>query len=70
VEAYGGLDIIVNNADYTWDSVVQKMADEQWDAIVDLHLKAPFRILRAGAAGHLAPLQGRGGAGKIGQIGR
>jgi 3-oxoacyl-[acyl-carrier protein] reductase len=47
VDAYGGLDIVVNNAGYTWDSVVQKMTDEQWDAIVDVHLKAPFRILRA-----------------------
>lgn len=47
VDELGGLDIIVNNAGYTWDSVVQKMTDEQWDAILDVHLKAPFRILRA-----------------------
>lgn len=47
VDNFGGLDIIVNNAGYTWDSVVQKMSDEQWDAILDVHLKAPFRILRA-----------------------
>jgi len=44
---FGSLDIIVNNAGYTWDSVIQKMTDEQWDAILDVHLKAPFRILRA-----------------------
>jgi 3-oxoacyl-[acyl-carrier protein] reductase len=49
VETYGGLDIIVNNAGYTWDSVVQKMTDEQWDAVIDVHLTAPFRILRAAA---------------------
>src|ERR1700749_2752151 len=47
VDAYGGLDIIVNNAGYTWDTVIQKMPDEQWDAILDVHLRAPFRILRA-----------------------
>jgi 3-oxoacyl-[acyl-carrier protein] reductase len=47
VDQFGGLDIIVNNAGYTWDSVIQKMTDEQWDAILDVHLKAPFRILRA-----------------------
>src|SRR5262249_5791095 len=41
------LDIIVNNAGYTWDNVIQKMTDEQWDAILDVHLKAPFKILRA-----------------------
>ncbi len=33
VDQYGGLDIIVNNAGYTWDTVIQKMTDEQWDAI-------------------------------------
>jgi 3-oxoacyl-[acyl-carrier protein] reductase len=44
---YEGLDIIVNNAGYTWDSVIQKMTDEQWYAMLDCHLTAPFRILRA-----------------------
>jgi len=47
VETYGGLHIVVNNAGFTWDNVIQKMSDEQWDAILDVHLKAPFRILRA-----------------------
>jgi len=44
---FGGLDIVINNAGYTWDAVIQKMTDEQWDAMIDIHLKAPFRILRA-----------------------
>ena len=47
LEAFGGIDIIVNNAGYTWDNVIQKMSDEQWDAILDCHLKAPFNLLRA-----------------------
>jgi 3-oxoacyl-[acyl-carrier protein] reductase len=47
VDTFGGIDIIINNAGYTWDTVIQKMTDEQWDAILDVHLKAPFRILRA-----------------------
>ncbi|MTD14196.1 SDR family oxidoreductase [Nakamurella sp. YIM 132087] len=47
VDAFGGVDIIVNNAGYTWDNVIQKMTDEQWAAILDVHLTAPFRILRA-----------------------
>ncbi len=47
LNTYGGLDIIVNNAGYTWDNVIQKMTDEQWDAMLAVHLTAPFRILRA-----------------------
>jgi 3-oxoacyl-[acyl-carrier protein] reductase len=47
VDSYKSIDIIVNNAGYTWDSVIQKMTDEQWYAILDVHLTAPFRILRA-----------------------
>ena len=47
VNEYKGLDIVVNNAGYTWDNVIQKMSDEQWYAMIDCHLTAPFRILRA-----------------------
>jgi 3-oxoacyl-[acyl-carrier protein] reductase len=47
MQAFKGLDIIVNNAGYTWDNVIQKMNDEQWYAMIDVHLTAPFRILRA-----------------------
>lgn len=49
LDVFGGIDIIINNAGYTWDSVVQKMTDEQWYAMIDVHLTAPFRILRAAA---------------------
>ena len=48
-EAYGGIDIIVNNAGYTWDGVIQNMTDPQWQAMLDVHVTAPFRILRAAA---------------------
>jgi 3-oxoacyl-[acyl-carrier protein] reductase len=47
MSAFGGIDIVVNNAGYTWDSVLQKMTDEQWYAIIDVHLTGPMRILRA-----------------------
>jgi len=52
VSELGGLDIIVNNAGYTWDNVIQKTADEQFQAMLDIHIVAPFRVLRA-AAGHI-----------------
>ncbi|SPB14595.1 3-ketoacyl-ACP reductase [Caballeronia novacaledonica] len=47
LERFGAIDIIVNNAGFTWDNVIQKMSDEQWDAVLDCHLKAPFNLLRA-----------------------
>jgi 3-oxoacyl-[acyl-carrier protein] reductase len=47
IQKFGGLDIIVNNAGYTWDAVIHKMTDEQWEAILAVHLTAPFRIIRA-----------------------
>lgn len=47
LDSFGRLDIVVNNAGYTWDGVIHKMTDQQYDAILDVHLKAPFRILRA-----------------------
>jgi len=47
VERFKTLDIIVNNAGYTWDGVIHKMTDDQWYAMIDCHLTAPFRILRA-----------------------
>lgn len=47
VRQLGGLHVVVNNAGYTWDNVIQKMTDEQWYAILDVHVTAPFRILRA-----------------------
>ena len=52
VEAFGQLDIIVNNAGYTWDAPVHKMTDEQFQAMLDIHNVVPFKVLRA-AAPHL-----------------
>ena len=47
IAEFGSLDIIVNNAGYTWDSVIQKTTDEQFQAMLDIHVVAPFRLLRA-----------------------
>jgi len=49
MDEFGKIDIIVNNAGYTWDAVIQKMPDEQWYSMIDVHATAPFRILRAAA---------------------
>jgi len=49
VASFRGLDIIVNNAGYTLDGVIQKQMDDQFQAMLDVHVVAPFRILRAAA---------------------
>ena len=47
VSTYGGIDILVNNAGYTWDGMAHKMSDEQWEAMLAVHLTAPYKIIRA-----------------------
>jgi 3-oxoacyl-[acyl-carrier protein] reductase len=47
LDAFGSVDIIVNNAGYSWDGVIQKTTDEQFQAMLEIHLVVPFRILRA-----------------------
>jgi 3-oxoacyl-[acyl-carrier protein] reductase len=52
VDEWGKIDIVVNNAGYTWDGPIHKMSDEQFQAMLDIHTVVPFRVLRA-AAPHL-----------------
>src|SRR3982750_388133 len=52
VDDFGKIDIVVNNAGYTWDGPIHKMGDDQFQAMLDIHTIVPFRVLRA-AAPHL-----------------
>ncbi|PYC46369.1 3-oxoacyl-ACP reductase [Litorivita pollutaquae] len=65
VDAFGGADIIVNNAGYTWDAMIGKMSDEPFDAIMDVHAKAPFRILRAASDVFLPAAKTEATGGKV-----
>jgi 3-oxoacyl-[acyl-carrier protein] reductase len=47
LDEFGEVDIVVNNAGYTWDGVVHKMSDEQFQAMLDIHTVVPFRVIRA-----------------------
>ena len=49
VDAFGQLDIVVNNAGYTWDGMAHKMSDEQFRAMLEIHTVVPFKVLRAAA---------------------
>ena len=47
IDAFGSVDAVVNNAGYTWDGVVHRMSDEQFQAMLDIHTIVPFRVIRA-----------------------
>jgi 3-oxoacyl-[acyl-carrier protein] reductase len=65
LKEFGGVHIIVNNAGFTWDNVIQKMTDEQWDTILGVHLRAPFRILRAAQPVISAAVKAERAAGEV-----
>jgi 3-oxoacyl-[acyl-carrier protein] reductase len=52
LDAWGRIDIIVNNAGYTLDAPIHKMSDDWFKKMLDIHLVVPFRVIRA-AAPHL-----------------
>jgi len=49
IKAFGKINILVNNAGYTWDAMSHKMDDKTWEAMLLVHQTAPFRIIRAAA---------------------
>jgi len=49
LDAFGQIDIVVNNAGYTWDGMAHKMSDEQFRAMLEIHTVVPFKVLRAAA---------------------
>jgi 3-oxoacyl-[acyl-carrier protein] reductase len=52
IDAFGKIDIIVNNAGYTLDAPIHKMSDDWWEKMLAIHVTVPFRVIRA-AAPHL-----------------
>ena len=50
LNSFKSIDIIVNNAGYSWDNVIQKTTDEQFQAMLEIHLVTPFRLLRAASS--------------------
>jgi 3-oxoacyl-[acyl-carrier protein] reductase len=52
IDAWGKVDIVVNNAGYTLDAPIHKMSDDWFQRMLDIHLVVPFRVIRA-AAPHL-----------------
>jgi 3-oxoacyl-[acyl-carrier protein] reductase len=65
LSAFGSVDIIVNNAGYSWDNVIQKTSDEQFQAMLEIHLVVPFRVLRAASSYIREAAKKEIGAGKL-----
>lgn len=59
LQEFEKIDILVNNAGISWSSIIMKMTDEQWDAVIDINLKGTFMFLRA-VAPHMMGLKPRG----------
>ncbi|MFN3267355.1 MAG: 3-oxoacyl-[acyl-carrier-protein] reductase [Deinococcales bacterium] len=59
IEALGGLEVLINNAGITKDGLVMRMKDEDWDAVIDTNLSAPFALIRAAIRGMLSAKWGR-----------
>jgi len=49
IDSFGRIDVIVNNAGYTLDAPIHKMEDDAFQAMLDIHVIAPYRILKAAA---------------------
>ena len=60
VEKYGKIDILINNAGITQDSMTAKMTEKQWDLVMDVNLKGVFNITR-----HVGPHMVTNGGGSI-----
>jgi 3-oxoacyl-[acyl-carrier protein] reductase len=73
-ERFGGLDIVVNNAGITRDRTLLKMTDEEWDAVLDVHLRGTFlgcqhalAAMRDKGWGRIVNLSSQGALGSFGQ---
>lgn len=64
VDEFGQLDILINNAGYTWDGPVHKITDDQWDAMLNIHVKAPFQMIREAAPYFREPAKAERAEGK------
>lgn len=58
-EEMGSLDVLVNNAGITRDSLLMRLKDEDWDAVLETNLRAAFLLIRAVSKGMMRRRDGR-----------
>ena len=63
-ERFGKINVLVNNAGFTWDGMLHTMTDEQWLRVLEIHTFAPFRLIRAAAKHLRAPAKAEHDAGR------
>jgi len=75
IERFGRLDVLVNNAGLTRDNLLKRLTDEDWDTVLDVHLKGTFLFCRAAQAqmveqksGRIVNLSSRSALGNRGQV--
>ncbi len=61
LDAYGRLDIVVNNAGILRDRTLLKTSEEEWDQVIQVHLKGTFTMMQAGAS----QMRSQGSGGRI-----
>ncbi len=59
IEALGGLDILINNAGITRDTLMMRMSDAQWSDVLDVNLTAAMRLMRGSLRGMMKARWGR-----------
>ena len=59
MKAFGGVDIVVNNAGITRDGLVMRMSEADWDAVIDTNLKGAFNVVKAFSKALLRSKHGR-----------
>ncbi len=74
IDAFGGLDILVNNAGILRDRMVFNMTEEEWDSVIDVHLKGHFSttkhaglVFRQQRSGRIVNTSSESGLGNMGQ---
>ena len=66
IDTFGGLDVLVNNAGFVRDRMLVNTSEEEWDAVVRVHLKGHFAPLRhAGAYWRTESKEGRQRAARV-----
>jgi 3-oxoacyl-[acyl-carrier protein] reductase len=75
LEKYGRIDILVNNAGIIRPAMIHNMTEEQWDSVIDVHLKGSFNCLQAVVPSMMVQKSGRvinltSAAGLVGTIGQ